>query len=102
VIEQQPIEGEKPAGAAADLIPQADVVAITGTALINHSREGLLALCRPGTFVMILGPTTPLSPVLIGNGVAMLSGGWVVDEEAALRTISRGPSFNVWRGCDLS
>jgi len=91
VIEQQPIEGEKLAGAPADLIPEADVIAITGTALINRSREGLLALCRPGTFVMILGPITPPSPVLIGDGVAMLSGGWVVDEVAALRTICRGP-----------
>ena len=90
MIEQQPIEGEKLAGAPADLIPEADVIAITGTALINRSREGLLALCRPGTFVMILGPITPPSPVLIGDGVAMLSGGWVVDEVAALRTICRG------------
>jgi uncharacterized protein (DUF4213/DUF364 family) len=101
VIEQQPIEGEYPAEAAADLIPQADVVAITGTALINHSLEGLLALCRLGTFVMILGPSTPLSPVLFGYGVAMLSGAWVVDEEAALRTISQGATFQQVDGVRL-
>jgi len=101
VIEQHPIEGEHPAGAAADLIPQADVVAITGTALINHSLEGLLALCRPNSFVMILGPSTPLSPVLFGYGVAMLSGAWVVDEEAALRTISQGATFQQVEGVQL-
>ena len=98
VIEQHPIEGECPAEAAADLIPQADVVAITGTALINHSLEGLLALCRPNSFVMILGPSTPLSPVLFGYGVAMLSGAWVVDEEAALRTIGQGATFQQVEG----
>jgi hypothetical protein len=101
VIEQHPSEGEYPAEAAADLIPQADVVAITGTALINHSLEGLLALCPPNSFVMILGPSTPLSPVLFGYGVAMLSGAWVVDEEAALRTISQGAIFQQVEGVRL-
>ena len=98
VIEQHPIEGAYPAEAAADLIPQADVVAITGTALINHSLEGLLALCPPNCFVMILGPSTPLSPVFFGYGVAMLSGAWVVDEEAALRTIGQGATFQQVEG----
>lgn len=101
VIEQHPNEGEYPPEAAADLIPQADVVAITGTALINHTLEGLLALCRPGSFVMILGPSTPLSPVIFGHGVAMLSGAWVVDEEAALRTISQGATFQQVEGVRL-
>jgi hypothetical protein len=101
VIEQHPIEGEYPAEAAGDLIPQAHVVAITGTALINHSLGGLLGLCRPGTFVMILGPSTPLSPVLFGYGVAMLSGAWVVDEETALRTISQGATFQQVKGVRL-
>ena len=47
VIEQHPSLGEHPAEAAARLIPQADVVAITGTSLINHTLDGLLALCQP-------------------------------------------------------
>jgi uncharacterized protein (DUF4213/DUF364 family) len=101
VIEQRPSEGEHPPEAAADLIPQADVVAITGTALINHTLEGLLALCRPETFVMILGPSTPLSPVLFEHGVAMLSGAGVVDEEAAMRTISQGATFQQVEGVRL-
>jgi len=101
VIERRPIEGEFPADAAASLIPQADVVAITGTALINHSLDGLLALCRPDSFVMILGPSTPLSPVLFGYGVAMLSGACVIDEEAAIRTISQGATFQQVEGVRL-
>ena len=101
VIEQHPIKGEYPAEAAADLIPQADVVAITGTALINHSLGGLLGLCSPESFVMILGPSTPLSPVLFGHGVTMLSGAWVVDEEAALRMISQGATFQQVEGVRL-
>jgi len=67
VLELRPSEGEYPAESAADLIPQADVVAITGTALINYTLDGLLALCRPNALVMVLGPSTPLSPVLAGT-----------------------------------
>jgi uncharacterized protein (DUF4213/DUF364 family) len=101
VIEQRPIEGEKPANAAGDLIPRAEVVAITGTALINHSLEGLLSLCRPGSFVMVLGPSTPLSPVLFDYGVTVLSGALVVDEEAAMRTIGQGATFQQVEGVRL-
>ena len=39
VIEQHPVEDDYPAEAAVDLIPQADVVAITGSALINHTLD---------------------------------------------------------------
>lgn len=101
VIEQHPSEGEHPAEAAADVIPQAEVVAITGTALINHTLEGLLALCRPQAYVMILGPSTPLSTVLFDHGVSALSGVRVVEEEAALRTIGQGATFQQVEGVQL-
>jgi uncharacterized protein len=101
VIEQNPSEGEYPAEAAVDFIPQADVVAITGTTLINHTLEGLLALCRPQAFVMILGPSTPLSPVLFDHGISALSGVQVVDAEAALRTIGQGATFQQVEGVRL-
>jgi hypothetical protein len=101
VIEQHPVEGEYPVNAASDLIPQADVVAITGSALINHTLDGLLASCRPEALVMILGPSTPLSPVLFDHGVTILSGARVVDETAALRTIGQGASFQQVEGVRL-
>lgn len=101
VIEQTPTEGECPVEAAADLIPQADVVAITGTALINHTLDSLLALCCPQALVMILGPSTPLSPVLFAHGAAILSGSRIVDEAAVLRTIGQGASFQQVEGVRL-
>jgi len=101
VLEQRPVEGEYPTEAAADLIPQADVVAITGSALINHTLDGLLALCRPGALVMALGPSTPLSPVLFDHGVGILSGSKVVDEAAMLRTVGQGATFQQVEGVRL-
>ncbi len=101
VIEQRPAEGDYPAEAAADLIPQADVVAITSSALINHTLDGLLALCRSDSLVMALGPSTPLSPVLFAHGVGILSGSRVVDEAAVLRTVGQGASFQQVEGVRL-
>ena len=101
VIEQHPVEGDYPAEAAADLIPQADVVAITSSALINHTLDGLLAVCRPDALVMMLGPSTPLSPVLFNHGVSILSGSRVVDEAAVLRTVGQGATFQQVEGVRL-
>jgi len=101
VIEQHPAEDEYPAEAADKLLPQADVVAITGSAFVNHTLDGLLSLCKPHSTVMVLGPSTPLSTVLFDHGVTILSGTRVVDEEAVLRTVSQGASFRQVEGVKL-
>jgi uncharacterized protein (DUF4213/DUF364 family) len=86
---------------AADLLPQADVVAITSSALINHSLDRLLGLAASGALVTLLGPSTPLSPLLFDYGISILAGARVVDEEAALRTITQGGSFQQVQGVQL-
>lgn len=101
VIEKKPVEDEYPAEAATDLIPQAELVAITASALINHTLDGLLALCAPHAIVMVLGPSTPLSPVLFERGVTVLSGALVIDEGAVLRTVAQGASFPQVQGVRL-
>jgi uncharacterized protein len=101
VLELRPSEGEYPAESAADLIPQADVVAITGTALINYTLDGLLALCRPNALVMVLGPSTPLSPVLFAHGASIISGARVIDEAAVTRTVAQGATFRQVEGARL-
>jgi uncharacterized protein (DUF4213/DUF364 family) len=101
VIEQRPSEGEHSAEAAEDLIPRAEVVAITGTALINHTLDGLLALARPDALVMVLGPSTPLSPVLFEHGVTIISGARVIDAAAVLGTVGQGANFQQVVGTQL-
>ncbi len=101
VIEQRPADGEYPADAAVDLLPQADIVAITSSTLVNHTLDGLLVLCRPEALVMMLGPSTPLSPVLFEHGVSILSGSKVVDEVAVLRTVGQGATFQQVKGVHL-
>ncbi len=101
VIENHPGEGEHPAAAAADLIPRADVVALTGSALITHTLDGLLALCRPASTVVVLGPSTPLSPVLFARGATIISGVRVSDGDAVLRAVGQGATFQQVRGARL-
>jgi uncharacterized protein (DUF4213/DUF364 family) len=101
VIEQHPVEGDYPAEAAANLLPKADVIAITSSALINHTLDGLLALCHPDALVMMLGPSTPLSSVLFNHGVSILSGSRIVDEAAVLRSVGQGATFQQVDGVRL-
>ena len=101
VIEQHPIEGEFLAEDAVGIIPKADIVALTGTTLINHTLDGLLALCRRDALVMILGPTTPISPVLFHYGVTFISGARVINEEAVMHTVGQGAIFPQVEGVRL-
>ena len=100
VLEQRPQAGDLPAEAAEDILPKADVVAITGTSLINHTAEKLLDLARD-SFVVMVGPTSPLSPVLFDWGVDVVSGTKVVEPEKVLRSISEGAIFPQVQGVKL-
>ncbi|HIQ01931.1 MAG TPA: hypothetical protein EYH30_07345, partial [Anaerolineales bacterium] len=64
VVELHPRPGDIPAERAAEVLPRADVVALTGTSLLNHTFDDLIRLCRPDAYVLALGPSAPLSPVL--------------------------------------
>jgi len=98
VIEKNPREGDFHEAEADRLIPQADVVAITGTSLTNHTLPHLLEICNPGAFVIMLGDTVPLSPVLFDYGVHALSGTRVIDADLALRCVSQGANFRQIKG----
>jgi uncharacterized protein (DUF4213/DUF364 family) len=97
VIEKRPREGDLPAEEAEKVLPLADVVAITGTSFINHTVDELLSLCRK-SFVVMVGATSPLSPVLFDYGVDMIAGSKVVDPQKAIHCISEGATFKQIRG----
>lgn len=92
VLELNPRDGDLPADSAPLIIPQADFLAITATTLINQTFEQLVSLCREDATVIMLGPTTPLSPVLFANGVDILSGTEILDPAAVMLGIAQGAS----------
>ena len=93
VLEKQPRGDDLPADAAERIIPQADVVAITGTTLINHTFESLIDLCRPSARVLVLGPSTPLSPMLFDYGIDLISGTIVENISAVMTAAGQGANF---------
>jgi uncharacterized protein (DUF4213/DUF364 family) len=97
VIEQRPQEGELPSEATEEVLPQADVVGLTGTSFINHTVDRLLALSK-NSFVVMVGPTTPLLPVLFDYGVDILAGTKVVEPDKTIHSISQGAIFSQVKG----
>ena len=93
VLELQPRPGDLHAGQAQDVLPQSDVIAITGMTLINHTLPDLLELCPPDAYVMVLGPSSPLSPILFEHGVSLISGSVVQKIDPVLTTASQGGNF---------
>ncbi len=93
VLELNPSVDELPAEAAPDILPQADVIAITSMTLVNHSLENLLELRKPVATVLLLGPSTPLSPILFEQGIDLLSGAVVTDIDRVLTATKQGANF---------
>ena len=93
VLELDPQPGDFPVSAAGEIIPQADVIAITSMTLMNRTLDGLLKLCHPQALVVLLGPTTPLSPILFDYGIDLLCGSVVTAIEPVLQTIRQAGNF---------
>ena len=98
VLELNPLAGDLPATAAPEVIPQADVVAITGMTLVNGTFEALAALPRPGAFTLLLGATTPLTSLLFDYGIDAISGTVIYDIRQASAAVSQGANFRQIRG----
>jgi uncharacterized protein (DUF4213/DUF364 family) len=98
VLELNPIAGEHAAENAKDIIPQSDLVAISSTALINHTLEDYLALCKKDAIVMLIGPSTPLNPLLFEFNIRILSGILVEDKSQVIKAVSQGAIFRQMQG----
>lgn len=98
ILEKRPQPGDLPAEEAPRVIPEADLVAMTGITCLNDTIEGLLALKKPGALFIVLGPTVPLSPVLFEAGVDIIGGSWIDDAGPALSMLAQGGTARVLRG----
>jgi len=98
VMEKNPREGDLSESQSKNYLPQADVIGITGTAITNHTIETLLPMCNPKAYLVVLGDTAPLSPVLFDYGIDAISGTKVIDPQTALQGVSEGATFRQIQG----
>jgi hypothetical protein len=94
ILERRPRPGDLPENCAADVLPDVDVIAITGMSLVNHTLESLLAYCPPRAKVILLGPSAPLSPVLFDYGIDFVCGALVTSIPDVLAIVRQGGDFS--------
>ncbi len=82
-----------PAERAPEIIPQVDVLIVTGTTLVNGSLDGLLGLLRPGAEAAVIGPTTTLvADPYRRRAVTVVGGTRVLAPDEVLETLAQGGS----------
>lgn len=83
----------RPAGDFPLVVPEADVLLVTGTTLINDTLAGLLAVAKPGARVVIVGPTVTMIPdAFLARGCTILGGVRITDPDAFLDVLAEGGS----------
>ena len=69
ILEKDPQPGEHSEADVVEIFSASDVITIAGMTFITNSLERLLVDCQRSSFVMVLGPSTPISPILLDYGV---------------------------------
>lgn len=89
ILERDPRSGDYPDTACEYLLPEQDFVFITGSTLVNKTLPRLLALSKQA-YTILVGPSTPLCPALLGCGVDELNTLMVEDGDACRDIIKVG------------
>jgi uncharacterized protein (DUF4213/DUF364 family) len=83
----------RPAEQAPNVVPEADVLLITGTTLINNTLEELLGLAKPAARVTMVGPTVSLLPdAFLSRGADVLGTVRITAPDEFLETLAEGGS----------
>lgn len=100
ILERNPMaRGEEifPDTACEEIVPKANVVIITGTAVVNGTIDRLLELSKGAREVGLVGPTASMIPdPLFKRGVTVMGGIKVISPEKMLRITGEGggvPNF---------
>ncbi len=98
VFELFPQKGEYHSKYLKNYINELDILAITATTLINHTFEELVKYKTNKTKIILLGPSTPLSPILFDYGIDIISGTIIKDKDLFINGIKEGKGFKNLKG----
>lgn len=93
VLEKRPHQDDLPAEKYTEIIPQAEVLAISATTLTNHSFHDIIQLVPKDCYVIMLGGSTPLSPILFDYRIDAACGTIVHEHEQIFQQIMQGANF---------
>ena len=96
VLERSPQPGDYPDSACELLLPRCDLVIITGSSLINKTLPHLLSLCR-GAYTILTGPSAPLCPAPLEQGIDRIAGMVVTDPEGMQNSVLTGQRGSPYR-----
>ncbi len=101
IFEKFPKEGDLKESDIPAYLPKVDVAAITGTAITNHTFDKIRANLPENSFNVILGPSTPLSPILFEYGMDMVSGSLVRDYELTRKYVLQATPTRHLKGIEM-
>jgi len=92
-LKNKELEYFAPATDMAKHIPQADLLVITGTTLINDTLPSILEIAKPNAKIVVAGPTVSMLPdAFFRRGVTILGGILVTKPDEMLDVISEAGS----------
>lgn len=94
LFEKQAVPGAVPPPLWDATLSELTVLAVTATALLTRNMAYFLTRARQAA-IIVLGPTTPLSPVLFDRGADYLSGSVVTDPQRVLEGVAAGLPFKL-------
>ncbi|MBR1455676.1 MAG: hypothetical protein IJ594_00780 [Oscillospiraceae bacterium] len=93
ILERDPLPGDYPDPACEYILPECDIVLISGSTLINKTLPRLLVLSKKA-FTVLTGPSVPLYPGLLELGVDRIAGLALTEPDAALAHAARSQPGN--------
>jgi len=98
VFEKKPRDEDLSEKEIPDYLPQADVIAISSTTLTNHTFENIMQNIRKDSFVILLGPTSPVSPILFDFGIDAVSGVYFDNEKSIITQVKEATPYRFIKG----
>lgn len=96
LFELQKVAGRTPPDQWDAILARCTVLGLTGTTLLTRAMATYLEKA-PQAYTIMIGPTTPLSPVLFAHGVDVLAGCQVVEPAPVFAGIRQGLSFREFK-----
>jgi uncharacterized protein (DUF4213/DUF364 family) len=90
----------RPAEEAEEVLSGANVVIISGSAIVHNSLDALLGFCTSAREVIVAGPTASMYPdPLFARGVTVLGGIAIRDGDEMVRLVAEGVSGYFFGSC---